>query len=117
MSVRWQSFETYGVVSYGSDSRKDVVNQGLELDTHTHTHTHARTHAHTHTYAHTHTHTHRALLSGTFLHTLAVRIGCVYAIEGTLFISVQLSIDAVSALRKVWVLIKLWKQNSVQARK
>ena len=30
-----------------------------------------------------------------------------YATEGALFISAQLSIDAVSALRKVWVLIKL----------
>ena len=29
-----------------------------------------------------------------------------YATEGALFISVQLSTDAVSALRKVWVLIK-----------
>ena len=30
-----------------------------------------------------------------------------YATEGALFISAQLSSDAVSALRKVWVLIKL----------
>ena len=30
-----------------------------------------------------------------------------YATEGALFISAQLSTDAVSALRKVWVLIKL----------
>ena len=30
-----------------------------------------------------------------------------YATEGALFVSAQLSTDAVSALRKVWVLIKL----------
>ena len=35
-----------------------------------------------------------------------------YATEGALFISAQLSSDAVSALRKVWVLIRLWKQPS-----
>ena len=45
-----------------------------------------------------------ASLSGTFLRTLA-RTG--YAIEGALFISAQLSSNTVSALRKVWVLIKL----------
>ena len=39
-----------------------------------------------------------------------------YATEGALFISAQLSTDAVSALRKVWVLIRLWKQPSAQAR-
>ena len=39
-----------------------------------------------------------------------------YATEGKLFISAQLSADAVSALRKVRVLIRLWKQHSVQAR-
>ena len=39
-----------------------------------------------------------------------------YATEGALFIFAQLSTDAVSALRKVWVLIGLWKQHSVQAR-
>ena len=38
-----------------------------------------------------------------------------YASEGTLFISAQLYSDAVSALRKVRVLIWLWKQHSVQA--
>ena len=43
----------------------------------------------------------------------AARIG--YATEGALFISAQLSTDAVGALRKVWVLvIRLWKQHSVQ---
>ena len=36
-----------------------------------------------------------------------------YATEGALFISSQLSTDAVSALRKVWVLIRLWKQHGV----
>ena len=40
-----------------------------------------------------------------------------YATEGALFISAQLSTDAVSALRKVWVLIWLWKQPSAQAPK
>ena len=64
----------------------------------------------------------------------AARFG--YITEGALFISGQLSTDAVSALRKVWVLIKLilvydilsfggrcrkamlgvWKQPNAQAR-
>ena len=44
----------------------------------------------------------------------SARIG--YAAEGALFISAQLSTDAVSALRKVWVLTTLWKQPSAQAR-
>ena len=39
-----------------------------------------------------------------------------YATEGALFISAQLSTDAVSALPKVRVLIRLWKQPSAQAR-
>ena len=38
-----------------------------------------------------------------------------YATEGALFISALLSTDTVSALRKVWVLIWLWKQPSPQA--
>ena len=38
------------------------------------------------------------------------RFSC--ATEGALFISAQLSTDAVSALRKVWVQIWLWKQPS-----
>ena len=39
-----------------------------------------------------------------------------YATEGArTFISAQLSTDTVSVLRKVWVLIRLWKQRSVQA--
>ena len=38
-----------------------------------------------------------------------------YATEGALFISAQLSTDADSALRKVWVLIRMWKQPSAQA--
>ena len=39
-----------------------------------------------------------------------------YATEGALFISAQLSSDAVSVLRKVWVLIRLWKEPSAPAR-
>ena len=40
-----------------------------------------------------------------------------YATEGALFISAQLSTDAVSALRrKVWILVRLWKQPSAEAR-
>ena len=35
-----------------------------------------------------------------------------YATEGALFVSAKLSIDAVSALRKVWVLKRLWKLES-----
>ena len=42
--------------------------------------------------------------------------GIGYATEGALFIPAQLSADAVSALRNVWVLIRLWKQHSAQAR-
>ena len=66
----------------------------------------------------------RVSLSGTFLQTPSIafrhlppnsaRFG--YATEGALFISAQLSTDAVSALRKVRVLIRLWKQPSAQAR-
>ena len=37
-----------------------------------------------------------------------------YATEGALFISAQLSTNAVSALRKVWVVIRLWKKPSAQ---
>ena len=36
--------------------------------------------------------------------------------EGVLCISAQLSIDAVGAVRKVWLLIRLWKQHDAQAR-
>ena len=39
-----------------------------------------------------------------------------YATQGALFISAQLSTDTVSALRKVRVLITLWKQPSAKAR-
>ena len=44
----------------------------------------------------------------------SARIG--YATEGALFISAQLSTDAVGTPRKVWVLIRLWKQPGAQAR-
>jgi len=39
-----------------------------------------------------------------------------YATVGALFISAQLSTDAVSVLRKVCVLIRLWKQHNALAR-
>ena len=39
-----------------------------------------------------------------------------YATEGALFISAQLYTNVVSALRKVWVPIRLWKQPSTKAR-
>ena len=39
-----------------------------------------------------------------------------YATEGVFFISTQLSTDAVSTLQKVWVLIRLLKQPSAEAR-
>ena len=55
--------------------------------------------------SHTRLRTLRAPLSGTFLQTLPDLV--------TPLISAQLSTDAVSALRKVWVLIRLWKQPSV----
>ena len=51
-----------------------------------------------------------------FRHLLANSARFSYATEGTLFISAQLSSDAVSALRKVRVLIRVWKQPSIQAR-
>ena len=55
----------------------------------------------------------RASLSGTFLQTLP---DLVTPLKGhALFISAQLSTEAVTALRKVWVLIRLWKQHSVWA--
>ena len=38
-----------------------------------------------------------------------------YATEGALLLFAQLSTDAVSALRKVWVLRRLWKWHSTQA--
>ena len=38
-----------------------------------------------------------------------------YATEEAFLVSAHLSTDAVSALRKVWVLIRLWKQPSTQA--
>ena len=31
-SISWQFFKTYGVISYGSSWRKDVVNQCLEFE-------------------------------------------------------------------------------------
>ena len=49
-----------------------------------------------------------ASLSGTFLQTARFS----YITEGVFFISTQLSTDAVSPLRKVQVLIRLWKQPS-----
>ena len=53
----------------------------------------------------------RASLSGTILQTLPELLT-------PLSISAQVSADAVTAIRKVWVLITLWKQYSVKhARK
>ena len=50
-------------------------------------------------------------LSGTFRQTL---LELVMPLKGHLILtSAQLFTDAVSALRKVWVLIRLWKQHSV----
>ena len=51
-----------------------------------------------------------ALLSSTFLQTLPELVA---PLNGAFFISMQLSTDAVSTLRKVWVLLRLWKQHSV----
>ena len=66
----------------------------------------------------------RASLSGTFLHTPSTAFRHLplnsarfsYATEGALFISTQLSTDTVSALRKVSLLIRLWKQPSALTR-
>ena len=51
-----------------------------------------------------------ASLSGTFLQTLPKLV------MPLLLISAQLSNDAVSALRKVWVLTTLWKQHSIETQ-
>ena len=48
-------------------------------------------------------HSQHASLSDTFLQTLPDLV--TYATEGALFISAQLSTDAVSALRKVWLVV------------
>ena len=53
--------------------------------------------------------------STAFRHLLPNSARFSYATEGALFISAQLCTDAVSALRKVPVLIWLWKQPSAQA--
>ena len=45
----------------------------------------------------------------------SARIG--YATEGGGTLSAQLSTEAVSAIQKVWVLIRLWKQHNVQLSK
>ena len=58
----------------------------------------------------------RASLSGTFLKTLSARAGDT-ATEGALLISVQLSTDDVSTVRKVRVLIRLKATASKHARK
>ena len=51
----------------------------------------------------------------TFQHLPPDSARIVYATEGALFISAQLSTDAVSTLWNVWVLIRLWKQHSIEA--
>ena len=112
--------------------------------THKHTHTHTHTHTHSHllssslsafsqrftllkSVAFTHRvnyslpsfcqcfHTYRHTPSIAFQHLPpnSARFG--YATEGALFISALLSSDTVSALQKVWVLIRQWKQLSAQA--
>ena len=45
------------------------------------------------------------LVSGTFLQTLPDLVTPLIVTEGAIFISTQLSTDALSALQKVWVLI------------
>ena len=52
----------------------------------------------------------QALLSGAFLQTLPKLV------MPLLLISAQLSSNAVSALRKVWVLTTLWKQHSIETQ-
>ena len=63
---------------------------------------------------HTQTPSHTPSIAFRHLPPNSARFG--YATEGALFISAQLSTDAVSALQKVRVLIRLWKQPSAQAR-
>ena len=72
--ISWQFSGPYGVTKYGSGWRKDVVNQRLEFGT-------------------------EPLSAFRHLPPNSARFS--YATEGALFISEQLSTDAVSALRKV----------------
>ena len=53
-------------------------------------------------------HTDWASLSDTFLQT--ARSG--YTTEGALFLSTQLSTNAVSTFQKIWVVIRLWRNIS-----
>ena len=63
-----------------------------------------------------HTNVHVAhTLSITFWHLPPNSARTSYATEGALFISAQLSTDTVSALWKVRVLTRQWKQRSIQA--
>ena len=55
-------------------------------------------------------HTHTLSIAFRHLPPNSARFG--YVTKGALFISAQLSTDAVSTLRKVRVLIRLWKQPS-----
>ena len=75
------------------------------------TEVHNPLHAHLLALSHIYTHT----PSTTFRHLPPNSARFSNAEEGALFISMQLSTDAVSALRKVWVLIRLWKQPSALA--
>ena len=61
----------------------------------------------------THTHFHTPSIAFRHLPPNSARFG--NATEGALFISTQLSTDAVSTLQKVPVLTWLWKQSSAQA--
>ena len=61
----------------------------------------------------TDSYTHTPSIAFQHLSLHSARFG--YATKGALFISAQLSSDAVSAFWKVRVLIRLWKQPSAQA--
>ena len=70
---------------------------------HQQNHTHARTHAYTHVHTQANANPHTPSIAFRHLPPNSARFS--YATEGALFISAQLSSDAVSALRKVRVLI------------
>ena len=84
--------------------------------THTPTHARTRTRARARTHAHTHTHTHTHTPSIAFRHLPPNSARFSYATERALLISAQLYTDTISAVPKVSVLIRLWKQPSALAR-
>ena len=106
--VGWQSI--LGVWLWGKrmqqtklqPQRKTSKTKTKQNSTHTNSHMHVRMHTHAHTPSITFQH----------LSPNSARFG--YATEGAFFISMQLFADAFRTLRKVWVLIGLWKPHNTQ---